>query len=315
MDLDFKKALHDGLADGVDALPEEADERLLERLHRPRWPSWAWSAALTAAVAVAAVMIVARWTATASRPPAVVATPTGPPAASPADATGVLATADLVDVSKERWDGVLAPGHVSVDPSSHASAVLKWKTVELVAAPGTEVSVSDDVISLGTGALTISNRHRSTLTVVVGGGRSVFAAYAARMEARKDVVTITVDGGHGEAIDATGTRHELADGRPVRWQLAAAATPHRAAPARPPQPRAPAIATTFDPVPAPSPLRLSDRACTFNSDCGPHQTCRAGDTGAHVCMGDGASGASCWFDGDCRRGACRAKRCTPAEGE
>ena len=163
--------------------------------------------------------------------------------------------------------------------------------------------------------MTISNPERSVLTVVVGGGRSVFAAYVAKVEARKDIVTITVDGGHGEAIDATGARHELTHGKPVRWQLAPAATPARAIPVRPPPSGAPAIETMVDSVPAPSLLRLPDRACTFKSDCGANQTCRAGDAGAHVCMGDGAPGASCWFDGDCRRGTCRAKRCAPAEGE
>lgn len=46
--------------------------------------------------------------------------------------------------------------------------------------------------------------------------------------------------------------------------------------------------------------------CTFSSDCGEGQSCRADITGTNVCMGYGYAGDACWFGSDCVSGSCNS---------
>jgi len=160
-------------------------------------------------------------------------------------------------------------------------------------------------------------------------GRVVIAAYRSSVTADRESVTILLDDGTGHYIDAEGQTHPLIPAVPLvspppsEMPVRAGSAEESSAPAAVPpsrtQPKGRATRGADSTVPAGSSgppgatvPRRPDVPCTFKSDCEAGATCRKNESGASVCMGNGADGAACWFDSDCLSNSCAQRRCASA---
>jgi hypothetical protein len=310
--MNLRDALVAGSEHGTDRLAVEADRRLRRRLglESARATSSArrvWLRPALAAVALAAVVAVVVYQTRASDPALDVA-------------------AGFADASKARWAGTVTRDTIDVHESSPASATVMWGNATIVAAPGSRLATSAEGLVLMQGAIQIQRSELTPLVVDVPRGRVVIAAYRASITADRESVTVLLADGTGHYIDAAGQTHLLVPAVPLALPPPGArggSTEESSAPVVVPpsqkQPRGRASdAPGFAPsTPAPSsgppgmtpPSRRPDVLCTFKSDCEPGATCRKNERGASVCMGYGADGAACWFDGDCQSNRCTQRRC------
>ncbi len=314
--MNLRDALLAGSEHGTDRMSVASDRRLRRRLGLESAPASrsarrVWLAPALAACAVAAVVAVVIMTRPSSEPASV-------------------AAAGFVDVSKTRWDGTVTTDTIEVRADSPVAATVMWRNIAIIAAPDTRLTAkTDGVLVLSRGAIQIDRADITPQIVDVPQGRVLIASYRSSIAVDRETVTISLDDGSGHFIDAEGQIHTLSPGVPlVSPPPPVPSTPETSdgsggsnAPVRPPAPRrerptpllpmAPLVPNEPSGPPGVTPavpLR-PDAPCTFKSDCDPGATCRKNETGASVCMGNGAEGAACWFDTDCLSHRCVRRHC------
>lgn len=310
--MNLRDALLAGSEHGTDRMSVASDRRLRRRLglESARASTSArrvWLAPALAACAVAAVVAVVIMTRPSSEPTPVVA-------------------AGFVDVSKTRWGGTVTADTIEVHASSPAAATVRWRNIAIIAKPDTRLTArTDGGLVLARGAIQIVRTDITPQIVDVPQGRVLIASYRSSIAVDRESVTISLDDGSGHFIDADGQSHPLSPGvllvspppsvpSAPETSDGSGGSPSQQPPTRPrgrptPLPMAPPDEPSGPPGVTPArPLR-PDAPCTFKSDCDPGATCRKNESGASVCMGNGAEGAACWFDTDCLSHRCVQRHC------
>jgi len=311
--MNLRDALLAGSEHGTDRLSVDADRRLRRRLGLESAVSprrvWVWPA--LGAFAAAAVLVV------------VLLQKKGPNEST----RGATTTAAFVDVSKQRWDGIVTAGTLEVYATSPTSATVTWLDTSITAAPGTKLARMDDGLVMVNGEIQIQRGNvKQPMVVNVPMGRAEFASYRARIKADVESVTFVLDDGSGHFTDTHGQDHPVTAGVPLVLPLPAVRTgsaderpvdvpSNQTKPARGRANLAPGetppVGESSGPPSATPPIRRPDTPCTYKSDCEEGATCRKNEHGESVCMGHGAEGAACWFDNDCLSNLCVTRRCAP----
>jgi hypothetical protein len=350
--LNFKHSLRHGLQIRVDSLPEKVDARLRRRIAPSKWRAWRgpiWSMTLAVVATTAVWFVIGKAQHPMQHPlqqaevgtqqglglpqpskPALADVPVDEQLPNASDGRPVPSKVQFADNGARTWQGTLSENELRVDKASESSASVVVGTTAIVARPGSHIVLApnsgqlnnEPLLHLLMGTMTMQVASLQPVRLKISSGQIVVLAGSAVVHQQINRGTIEMTSGSGQFVDNEGRMTSLG-AKVFSWSerhagdgaarvLEMKTAPTAATPTVPAQ-DVEALTRTVDtqtPNVRPGPI---EQACTFKSECGTNQTCRKNDRGAHVCMGGGGMGASCWFDADCAHGTCSLKRCVVDE--